>query len=257
MKKKTLSQLFFSHLDHPEHEKHVRRERLDGDGFDGRVRGERVDSVLLCFFFRGKKKKKVRRKRRNNLFPLICLLALALSLSGSLPSELVPAATLPRFLFFSFRLCVVSVRLKARAKRQLKPRLVREDFHLGPLFSDSASPTPLRFSDSSLPLTPSPPSLPTQPLPIHNNCTYNCTACQTSRTPSSSASGARPWRTSARARAACPRRRARRPCESRGPAPAAARQRRRAPSRAAACSGRSRAGRRGRCPLRARTCRGP
>ena len=124
MKKKTLSQLFFSHLDHPEHEKHVRRERLDGDGFDGRVRGERVDSVLLCFFFRGKKKKKVRRKRRNNLFPLICLLALALSLSGSLPSELVPAATLPRFLFFSFRFYFE----KADAKGGVAKRIRRKSF---------------------------------------------------------------------------------------------------------------------------------
>jgi len=56
-----------SHLDHAQDEKHVRRERLDGDGLDGRVGGKRVDSVfwwfcLMVFFFSRNKKKKGEKK---------------------------------------------------------------------------------------------------------------------------------------------------------------------------------------------------
>ena len=49
-----------SHLDHPEHEKHVRGESLDGDGFDGRVWGEGVDSMFFFeYFFTPPRKRKV------------------------------------------------------------------------------------------------------------------------------------------------------------------------------------------------------
>ena len=59
--KKTLSTLprsTPSHLDHAQDEKHVRRERLDGDGFDGRV-GANGSTLfyLWCFFPRKKKKR--------------------------------------------------------------------------------------------------------------------------------------------------------------------------------------------------------